>query len=405
MTDKQDELLTDMEAVRRIPIVPGMLEVICRTTGMGFAAVARVTKTRWLACSVRDEVQFGLQEGGELQIETTLCNEIRDSLEPIIFDNAAEDNQYRHHHTPRLYGLQSYISVPIVLRDGTFFGTLCAIGSKPAKVNNPTVISTFKMFAELLAFHLESLETLERTQKANLKLEDKNRLLTNANFDLDNFVYTASHDLKSPIYNIEGLLEALSEAIAKENLNRKEIEQITAYMKSSLHRLSATINDLTTIAEIDKSSAHEVSEPLDICEMVDTVKQDLHGIIASSGATITTDCTDDANILGFTRKNLKSILYNLLSNAIKYQQPGRQPVVLVKMRKDGNNTILSIADNGSGIPTDKLYNVFTMFKRFHDHVEGSGLGLYIVKRMVDNADGKITVESEQNKGTTFTIVV
>src|SRR5688572_28177442 len=101
MIDTQDELYKDMAVIWQIPMVPTMLEVICQTTGMGFAAIARVTEDRWLACSVRDEVAFGLEAGGELKIETTLCQEVRHHQKPIIIDNVEEDPHYCNHHTPR----------------------------------------------------------------------------------------------------------------------------------------------------------------------------------------------------------------------------------------------------------------------------------------------------------------
>jgi hypothetical protein len=89
--------------------------MVCRTTGMRFAAVARVTEDRWIACSVLDEIDFGLKPGGELKVETTICNEIRQSREPVIINHVAEDEAWCAHATPALYGFQSYISVPIIL--------------------------------------------------------------------------------------------------------------------------------------------------------------------------------------------------------------------------------------------------------------------------------------------------
>jgi GAF domain-containing protein len=148
----------DIAAVDKIPAVPTILEVVCRTTGMGFAAVARVTEDRWIACSVRDEIAFGLQPGGELKVETTICHEIRQSGQPVIINDVAEDPLFCHHHTPALYGFQSYISMPIVLPDGRFFGTLCAIDPRPARLDKPEIISMFKLFAELVAFHLNALD-------------------------------------------------------------------------------------------------------------------------------------------------------------------------------------------------------------------------------------------------------
>src|SRR5271156_1920408 len=94
----------DVESVSRIAAVPTILDVVCRTTGMGFAAVARVTEDRWVACSVLDRIGFGLKPGGELQVETTICHEIRQSREPVIINDVAEDQDWRHHATPARYG-------------------------------------------------------------------------------------------------------------------------------------------------------------------------------------------------------------------------------------------------------------------------------------------------------------
>jgi GAF domain-containing protein len=154
----------DVETVKQIAIVPALLEIICRSTGMRFAAIARVTEDRWIACSVKDELGFGLKPGGELRVETTLCNEIRSHREPIIIDNVAEDEKYAHHHTARIYGIQSYISFPIVLKTGELFGTLCAIDPKPAHLNNPRIIGMFNLFCELLTFHLQNLALVEKGQ-------------------------------------------------------------------------------------------------------------------------------------------------------------------------------------------------------------------------------------------------
>src|ERR1700754_2335571 len=127
----------DIASIQRLESVPRILEVICRTTGMGFAAVARVTEDRWICCAVRDEIAFGLVPGGELQVETTICHEIRQSGQPVIIDHVAADATYCGHHTPAQYGFQSYISMPIMLPDGSMFGTLCAIDPRPARLNRP----------------------------------------------------------------------------------------------------------------------------------------------------------------------------------------------------------------------------------------------------------------------------
>ena len=159
---------SDLEAVAAIPAVATILEVVCRTTNMGFAAVARVTEDRWICCAVRDDIAFGLKPGSELKVETTICNEIRGSREPVIIDHVAEDKSFCGHHTPAQYGFQSYISQPILLADGSFFGTLCAIDPGPNRLNEPTVTGMFKLFADLIAGQLDIHYRLSAMERENM---------------------------------------------------------------------------------------------------------------------------------------------------------------------------------------------------------------------------------------------
>ncbi len=131
------EIQEDIDAVGRIDAVSSILEVVCRTTGMGFSAVARVTDDRWITCAVRDEIAFGLVPGSELKLETTICNEIRQHHTPVVIDHVALDVDFVQHHTPAIYGFQSYISFPITLKNGSFFGTLCAIDPNLAHLKIP----------------------------------------------------------------------------------------------------------------------------------------------------------------------------------------------------------------------------------------------------------------------------
>ena len=123
-----------------------MLSQVCLTSGMGFAAIARVTETRWIACQVLDRIDFGMNPGDELKIAETICDEIRDSGEAVVFDDASTDIKWSRHPVPVIYGFKSYCSFPVYLDDGRFFGTLCAIDPNRRKVSNEIVIS---MFTEL----------------------------------------------------------------------------------------------------------------------------------------------------------------------------------------------------------------------------------------------------------------
>ena len=117
----------DIAAVQRVAGIDDILEQVCRLTGMGFAAVARVTEDRWVACQLVDKIECGLKPGDELQIKTTICDEIRASGKGVYIDDVDGNPKWRLHHTPVMYGFKSYISIPIMRADGSFFGTLCAI--------------------------------------------------------------------------------------------------------------------------------------------------------------------------------------------------------------------------------------------------------------------------------------
>jgi PAS domain S-box-containing protein len=160
------DLRADIDDVNRIAAIPTILAVVCRTTGMGFAAVARVTDDRWIACSVLDEIDFGLKTGGELKVDTTICHEVRRNREPVVIDHVARDEKWCTHPTPLMYGFQSYISMPIVLGDGTFFGTLCAIDPRPAQVERSEIVGMFRLFAELIARHLDDQRKMAEIESA-----------------------------------------------------------------------------------------------------------------------------------------------------------------------------------------------------------------------------------------------
>jgi len=138
------------------PRVAEILTQVCALTGMGFAAVARVTEQSWTACHVLDQIELGLDPGDELNLKTTICNEIREHGQPVVIDSVSGDAYWRTHPTPILYGFESYVAIPIIMSDGQFFGTLCAIDPAPAKVDMPELIATLRGFAGEIAAILQA---------------------------------------------------------------------------------------------------------------------------------------------------------------------------------------------------------------------------------------------------------
>ena len=219
---------------RGFQAVPTILDVVCRTTGMGFAAVARVTEDRWILCSVKDEIAFGLRPGGELKVETTICHEVRQRRDPVIINHAAEDEIYSFHPTPIMYGFQSYISVPILLPNGSFFGTLCAIDPKPRMLNTPEVIGMFKLFAELIAFHLDANTRLATSEATLLRQGEQAELR-------EQFIAVLGHDLRNP-------LMAISAGVTMLIRRPEQAAAISASIQQSVSRMAGLINNVLDFA-------------------------------------------------------------------------------------------------------------------------------------------------------------
>lgn len=230
------------------------------------------------------------------------------------------------------------------------------------------------------------------------QMQERNKELTRINVDLDNFVYTASHDLRTPILNLASLLSLL-----QEELEAKEKEDTTKtilkMMKQSIDRLEKTINELSEIAKLQKEK--ENIEEVSFQEMYDEVYHDLEHLISKTGAVVRTDF--EQTQIYYPPKHLRSILYNLLSNAVKYTVPERKPLINVSTYTKGEKVCLTVADNGLGLDKRQQTKLFQMFTRIHTHVEGTGVGLYMIKRIVENNGGNILVESEPERGTTFTV--
>jgi hypothetical protein len=239
----------------------------------------------------------------------------------------------------------------------------------------------------------------ERQQEA---LEHKNNELLRINRDLENFIYTASHDLRSPITNIEALMTVLKTRLKESNCLHQGIDEVLQRVTASVNRLTRTIVDLTEISRLQQDLQDNLSEEIvNVKEVYENIMADLSAATELKPCFIQTDF--QVYQLKFSQKNFKSILYNLLSNAIKYQSPERDCVIELRTRLEEPYVVLSIKDTGLGISERHQQQLYTMFKRFHDHVEGTGIGLFMVKRIIENAGGKITVQSQEGSGTEFKV--
>ena len=239
-------------------------------------------------------------------------------------------------------------------------------------------------------------------KKSERTLLQKNEQLEKINADLDNFIYTASHDLRAPIINIEGLMSLVYKSFSEERQKEEKIKALMGMINKSITSFKDTIKDLTEVAKV-KSNGEEDTAEVSLAEMLGDVKLNIKSLIDDSKAIIQADFSE-APVINFSKKNLRSILYNLISNAIKYRSSDRQAVVQVSSsRPDSEHLLISVQDNGLGIEEKNKAKVFKMFTRLHLHVEGTGVGMSIVKKIVENNGGRIEIESEVGKGSLFKI--
>ena len=318
----------------------------------------------------------------------------RDKLKniPIIFitANNNDNNAFKGYQT----GAVDYIYKPI---NADLLRAKVGVFVDLYRKNNQLRIQERKLL--LINNELEDRvrTRTEELSKKNKELEANNKELSKVNNDLDNFIYTASHDLKAPISNIEGLITALFLEIDDDNPEFEKIRQMTT---ASIQKFKNTLNDLTEISKVQKENSDDV-QIVHLNTLIEEIRLDIKSIIDKSKAQINLDLQVEE--FKFSSKNMRSILYNLISNAVKYSSPERVPQVNVSTKVVSGYTILTVSDNGLGINPAYKSKLFGMFKRLHDHVEGSGIGLYIVKRIIENNGGKIEVESELNVGTTFKV--
>jgi signal transduction histidine kinase len=376
----QDAHAADVEAIARIDAVPAILDVVCRTTGVGFAAVARVTERRWIACSVRDEIGLGLKPGGELKVESTICHEIRDSRAPVVIDHVAEDTVFRRHHTPAIYGFQSYISVPIMLPDGSFFGTLCALDPQPRRLNTPEILGMFKLFADLIAFHLEALRRVA-TSEANLLSEQESGSLR------EQFVAVLGHDLRNPLASIAAASRILTRMPVPE-----EAHPVLRLIQNSVGRMSELIDNVTDLARgrLGGGLVLEQRDAAPVRAMLEQVIAELRS--AHPGRVIESDL-DAVGALRCDPGRIGQLLSNLLANALTHGASDRPVRVEAQMAQDAFE--LSVINAGDPIPAAVMGELFRPFVRARkDRAgQGLGLGLYIADEIARAHGGTLRATS------------
>ena len=391
MDDAERDLQHDIAAISANLQVPVILETIQLATGMGFAAVARVTDNRWIACQVVDSIGFGLVPGDELKIETTLCHEVHKAGAEILIDDVATDEVWRDHASPAQYGYRSYISVPIRRQDGRFFGTLCAIDPAPRRVKDDRIVNMFRLFARLIG---ESLELTERLEKSEAAV-DHERHLAGVQ---ERFIAILAHDLRNPV----SVLTSGFRLMERKGLSA-EVARIVTLMKGSVQRMSLLIENLLDSAR-KRTGAGLIIDARPNGDLKPILRQIVDELAAVSPDQRVKANIDLPDLLAVDSARVAQLASNLLGNAVTYSTSGT--VITLDAHLDGTALVCAVTNTGQRIDAAQRARLFLPFQQGTDRPsrEGLGLGLYIAAEIAKAHRGTLDVVSDDDL-TVFTLRV
>ncbi len=226
-----------------------------------------------------------------------------------------------------------------------------------------------------------------------IDLKDMEKLVADHEILLD----TISHDIKNPLANLEIAVELFKDVSPHD---QKEYDSLLQIVDRALKKMNKLIKELTEVRKGDHK--YKVEEELLLVEdILEDVRLTLSDNIIAANAILT--CKINVSEITFSKTKLRTIIYNLVNNAIKFKSPKRQPKIVITTKKQKDFMIISVKDNGIGIKKKHLDSIFSKYYRLENAIEGSGIGLYLVKEIVNHSGGKILVKSQSGKETEFQV--
>lgn len=230
------------------------------------------------------------------------------------------------------------------------------------------------------------------------ELAQSNKNLKAINTDLDNFVYTASHDFLGPINNMEHIIHFIE---AKEKASDNETNDYIGMLSASVRKFRDVIKEMASIGKIENEMFK--MEQLNLEEMIGDILTSIKSKISSENASIQTSLA--IKNIKFSKKNCRSMLYNLINNALKFKSPHRPLAIIISTKDFLDYIVLSVKDNGIGIDKEKIESIFKIYNRLNTDIEGQGLGLFLINKIIDASGGKVEVESEPGHGSEFKLFI
>jgi PAS domain S-box-containing protein len=243
---------------------------------------------------------------------------------------------------------------------------------------------------------IATVTDITERKRTELNREQITKDLIYRNEALNQFTYIISHNLRAPVSSILGLANVLNEM----EMTNEEKSEAIAGIAEATHKLDEVIKDLNNILQV-KNEVHRYKEEVSFSGLVAEIEIYINRFYVDEKINIITDFSalEKFNTI---KSYFHSIFYNLISNSIKYRNPRIDAVIEIRSEISGDFFALTFKDNGIGFNLDEVGDrIFEMYRRFHLHVEGKGMGLYMVKTQVESLGGKIIIKSEVNKGTEF----
>jgi len=381
VTRMPNHIDADIAQIQSIAAVPTILETVAALTGLRFVCVARVTADSWTTCAVLDRLDFGLKVGDGLDVTTTICEEVRDTRAAVVIDSVADDDRFRDHHTPRIYGFQSYFSIPLFRPDGAYFGTLCGLDPVANVLSSPKVTGTLKLFAQLISVQLEAERQLAEAQDA------LSSQLVSAELR-EQFIAVLGHDLRTPLSSIV----TGADVLGLSGLPPAAVKVVDRIRRSAM-RIAGLVDDVVdfTRGRMGGGIAIALQPQYALQAVFEQVIAELRG--AHPRSAIVADLALEGGVMGDAGR-LAQLLSNLLKNALVHGD-ATQPVRVQVRLRDGALDVI-VANAGPAIAPELAGQLFKPFWRGNSgsYEKGLGLGLFIVSEIARSHGGQIDVVSD-----------
>ncbi|MFK7906916.1 MAG: ATP-binding protein, partial [Chitinophagales bacterium] len=283
--------------------------------------------------------------------------------------------------------MESFIGTQIIVKNKPY-GTLNFTSHQARRI---PFNESDRVYIELMGKWVSKMMELDLQQK---RLIEQNEELSSVNEQLDSFVYTVSHDLKLPAINVTNMIQILKGRIQVEDAMGSQALEI---LEKSGTQLQTTVEDLLAVSRI-KHTVVDYDE-ISLKKILTLTLEGFKNKIEEADISIHINL-GQCDKLHFSTPYLKSILQNIISNSIKYRAHNRKSMLYIECYQTELYKVIELTDNGIGMDLSKgTEKLFAMFKRLHDHVEGSGVGMHIVKKIMEKYKGEVEVESIVNQGT------